>query len=289
MAGTLGRLALELGISNKELIGGLAEGDVAVSGFEKKATGGMANVAKSIGALAVVGGIIAIGVAAGHSAEQFQSSTSSIAANAGITQVAADNIGKAFLTTAGKTTFSAKEMVDAFAPVAGKLGELNGAALTSAQSLAFMRQATDLAEASGQDLSTTSKALSDVMTAYHMPLSAAAGATNDLFNASRIAVVPVDAIAMAVDKMHSKLGDATPSLAVTSGLLVDLSDHGLTGSRGLMQVTSALNQLEKGGKGPDALLAHLGVSLRDSAGNAKPLTDVIAQLPLALRPDVSVE
>lgn len=195
-----------------------------------------------------------------YEAASFQHATTAIAAHAGISVKAAQDIGKAFLSTAGHSVFSAKELADAFGNVAGQLKATEGRALTAKQSLDYMKTSTDLAVASGEDLNTTTGALSNVMQVYHLRLGEAAKTSDILFNVSKTLHIPIEQIATTVDRLKGRLGDLAPSLRDVSGLMLSLAQHGIQGSRGALIASSALQTLIGNSKKTDDVLKALGLS-----------------------------
>ena len=229
-------------------------------------------------AAAVTAAVLGTGGAAVDMAAKFQSSTDRMAASAGITQQAAAAIGDAFLSTAGQTTFSAEQIMQAYAPVAGQLELVAGHALNATDSLTFMSAAQNLAEASGAALGDTTAGLAAVMQAYQIPVSGAAQASDLLFNASRALNTPVSDLAGTIDKLHAKLGPLAPSLSDVSSLLLDVESHGLTGNRALLLVSTGLNTLLGGAKATDDEIANLGLTLYNAQGQFVGMASVIDQL-----------
>ena len=205
-------------------------------------------------------------------------STAKISGNAQLSSKAAADIGNAFLKTAGQSTFSGKAMSDAFGPVAGVLQSLIGHTLTQADALGTMKVATGLAEATGKDLTTTTASLISVMQGFGIKLSGASDASNVLFNTSRLTNIGLDTLSATVVKLHGRLGTASPSLKDTSALLVDLAQHGISGSRGVLLVNTGLTTLLGGSKSTDAALKALGMSLYDSSGKFVGMQSVLGQL-----------
>ncbi len=257
------------------------EGSTTSSGFSvnkfKDSLFGMLPIQAKVG---IAAGVMAAAVVAGavYLAVKFQESTNKLAASAGISVAAAKAIGSAFLTTGGQTTFSAQQMLQAFTPVAGQLGLLNGKALTAGQSLAFMRAAMDLSEASGTSLAASTASLASVMQAYGIPLSGAVRATDLLYNSSRVLNIPIDTLSSTVDKLHAKLGPLAPSLSDVSTLLVDLATHGLTGSRALLLISTGMNTLLGGSKATSKEVGTLGLTLYNASGQFVGMSSVISQL-----------
>lgn len=214
------------------------------------------------GALAIGAvGLAAIAAESIHLASGLQSADAQIAAHENISVNAAGKIGKAFTDTAGTSIYSANEMAAAFAPVSGQLDQVNGHALTVNETLKFQKEADDLAEASGSNLAGTTSTLAKVMQTFQVPLSGANKLTNDLFNTSRITGVGVSALGGTIDKLKSRLGIAAPTVGDLSALLVDLGEHGVQGSRGLLVVNTAISQLLNSVPAVDAATAKAANSL----------------------------
>jgi len=253
----------------------------STSGFSLSSFGSsLFNMVPIWGKVGIAAGVVVAGVVTGAIilASKYQEATNKMAAQAGITLTAAKKIGDAFLTTGGQTTFSAQQMMEAFGPVSGQLGLMAGHALTASQSLAFMRSAMALAEATGQSLSTTTASLATVMQAYGIPLKDAGKATDELFNTSRALDVPIGTLTTSMDQLHAKLGPLAPGLGDVSSLLVDLTSHGLTGSRAMLLVSTGMSTLLGGSKPVNAELKTLGLNVFDSTGKFVGMQSVIEQL-----------
>jgi TP901 family phage tail tape measure protein len=231
------------------------------------------NLTKGIGVALVATAALAVKMAA-----DMQGADAKIQGNAQITAKAATAIGDAFLSTAGKSTFSGSEMAKAFAPVAGVIQMISGHTLTAADSMKVMAASTTLAEASGQPLANTTADLAAVMQSFGLKVAAAADTSNTLFNTSRLTNVGLDTLANTVDKLHGRLGIAAPSLADTSGLMVDLATHGISGSRGVMVVQGALTTLLAGSKATSGELKLLGANVYDSSGKFVGMQSVLGQI-----------
>lgn len=238
------------------------------------------------GKVTALAGTAGFAVAAGEAVklgEKFQSTTASIAANAGITQKAATNIGNAFLDTAGKSIFSGQEMASAFQQVAGQLKLTEGHALSTAEATKVMTSASNLAEAANTDLGSSTSALAGVMQAYHLSVNQAASASDTLFNISKSINVPLDGVATALERLHGRLGELAPSLTDVGALMDELAGHGVTGQRGVQVVNTALQTLVGNSAKTDAVLKALGVSVFDSSGHFVGLESVISQLQPKLK------
>jgi len=180
-----------------------------------------------------------------ESGAQFQSTTAKIANSANISTTAAQNIGNAFLTTAGQTTFGADEIASAYSKVAGQLGLTEGHALSSKDALQFMSQATDTAEASGQSLSSTTGTLAKIMQAYHLKTKDVGSASDIMYNASRLTGQNFSQLGNVMTRMKGQLGVLAPGIKQTSTLMVDMAAHGLTGRQQMGALNSAFGGLTK--------------------------------------------
>jgi hypothetical protein len=213
-----------------------AEGKTKKLGASMSTMGGLA---LGVGAI----GVAAVAAESVHLASSLQQSSAEIAGHENISVKAAGNITKAMTDTAGKSIFSANTMAASFVPVSGVLEQLNGKALTTGQTMKFLASTGDLAEATNHQLGSTTATAAAVMQSFQIPLSGATGLMNDLYNTSRITGVNVDSLGSTIDRLKARLGIAAPTVGDLSTLLVDLNEHGITGSRGLMVVNTAITTL----------------------------------------------
>lgn len=247
-------------------------GTSGASNFEKLASVG------GVATLAIGAGVAAVAVASVDLASKFQSTTTSIAANAGISNTAAKSIGDAFLNTAGTTMFSGQQMATAYATVAGQLGETQGKALSSSQALGVMKAAMDLAEGSGSDLGASTADLATTMQAFGIKAGGAATASDVLFNSSRLTGNTVDGVTQSFTKLHSTLGAVSPSLGDLGGLLVDMTNHGETGRKALSAVNTALNGMLAPTAAVKKSQDEMGLSVFTASGQFVGMGSLIGQL-----------
>jgi NlpC/P60 family len=241
----LGNLAAGLGLPFSQSFTKIGDGFT-----HAEAEGGkFSQVMESLGKVVAVAGVAGFAVAAGESinlANKYQAATTSLAATAGISNKAATAIGTTFLDTAGKSIYSAKTIMTAYAPVSAQLAQISGHALNSAQAMKVMAAAQDLAEGSGTDLGAATGALASVMQTYGMSVGQASGASDVLFNAARLTNTSITTVAQAVDRLKARLGIAAPTLDDTGALMDELAQHGISGSKGVSMVSTALTSLLAG-------------------------------------------
>lgn len=215
---------------------------------------------------AVVAGLGAVAAESINLGNQFQESMTSLAASAGISVGAANKIGSAFLSTAGTTIYSGQQMATAYTAVAGQLGETEGHALSAGQALTVMKAASDLAEGSGESLNSTTQALANTMQAYQLAVGQSGMASDVLFNASRDTGTSVSGMSSQLSKLHSTLGANAPSLQQTAGLLVDMTNNGITGKKATSDLGTALEALVTPTAAQQKAMAALGISTTNAQG-----------------------
>lgn len=213
---------------------------------------GLSGALDKLGGVALAGvaaaGVVAAGVGV-HLATAMQSADASIAATSGTSVQAATQIGDAFEGTAFKSEFSAETMGKAYATVAGQLKATQGAALTSAQAMHVMSAADDLATAKQIDLGTATSTLAGVMQAFQLKAGDAAHVSDVLFTASSATGQSVDALGTSLTRVRSRLGSTAGSVGDLAGLLVDMTERGITGRGAMMALNSGMNTLEKSATG----------------------------------------
>jgi hypothetical protein len=212
----------------KSLLGGLGVPESMMGGFGLAAAG--------------IGGVAAAAVDLGS---KMQTANAQIATSSGISIKAANDIGNAFLNTAGKSEFSGQQMASAFASVAGQLKSSAGHALNTADAMKVMSAADELATAKHIELGTATSALAATMQAFHISAANATQATTVLFNASNATGQGVDAVGASLDKLKSKLGALAPPIGDMGALLVDLTNHGETGRMAMSALNTAFTAMLK--------------------------------------------
>jgi hypothetical protein len=241
-------LKTDIAVGDMDASLALLQGDMAATAGEADATGAAVG---GLGGLATKG-LIALGgaaiIAAGVSvdmASKYQTATTQLAANADITVKSATKIGNAFTNQAFQTIYSAKDTMTAYSGVAGQLGSVEGHALSAKQALEVMRNAQNLAEGSGNDLTSSTQDLATVMQIYGQSAMDSAADSNVLFNAGRLLTGGISTVTGAIQKLKAGMGSAAPTVAQTGGLLLDLADHGETGRKAISGVTSGIATLIK--------------------------------------------
>jgi hypothetical protein len=215
--------------------------------LEGESTGLMGKLT-SLGKVATVAGVVgfaAFSAAALKLGTDFQSSTATMAAKGNIPVNVANQIGKAFLASGSTVVYSAQQQETAFGAVAGQLTQLPGYTMNAASATKLMGSAMDLAEESGGQLAGTTSDLASIMQAFQVPLKGVDGVVVALSNTSRLTGVSVDSLSSTMTNLKAKMGVTAPSIQDMSTLLVDLQDNGVSGSKGLRILNTAMTTLLK--------------------------------------------
>lgn len=271
-------------------------GEQVGAGLEKGAKSKLSGFKSALGSFGVpegllspkalgIGALVGVGAAAVDLGMKAQSASAMIATSAGITTKAAQSITSAMLDTAGASEFSGIEQAKAFASVAGQLKATEGQALSTKDAMLVMANASDLASAKQIDLGTATTTVAGIMQAFQLSAKNSKTAVDVLFNASNATGQSVDTLAASFEKLHSKLGAASPPLGDLAGLMVNFTKSGITGRGAISAMNLAVSGLAtaaegstKAGKLSAATLKEYGLSATDAHGRLTPMQDIVAKL-----------
>lgn len=261
--GTLASLVVAVGLDDRALMSGIsrmnknvlssfanmgkaANSELASSaaGIERQGASIGSAIAKPM--LMGVTAVVAVGASLAALAIQFESETSHIAASAGITGEAAQEVGKDFLKAVGSSQqmiFSAKDMTESYAAVAGQLALTDSKANVVSQDMVFMKAAVNLAAGSNDTLAHSTSALASILQNFGLKITDSAKASNILFDASRGLHMSLSETADTMEKLRGTLGAAGLNLTDTATLMEVMVSHALTGQRQINQFTSAIDTM----------------------------------------------
>lgn len=278
----LGAGGKKWGIPLSETLGGVGN----KMGEVETKSGGLMQSMSNLGKVSLVaGGALASGVAyeSIKSAMAFQTSTNQMAGAAGISISSANKIGQAFLSTGGSVTFSGSQIMQAYSSVAGQLKSITGTALNSSQAMGVMNASMDMAEATGESLSSTTSALGIVMQSYHLNVNQAANASNIMYESAKALGVPISMVAQTFQRLKTSMGMSAPSINQTGTLLLDLSQHGESGRRAMMALSAGMSSLLSNTPKVIGTVAQLGMHLYNSTGKFVGMKSIIEQLQPKLK------
>jgi len=256
----IGALDAKVGASAKNYIASMGNMDSSLGKFA--AAHPVATAATATLAAAVVYGA----AKAVEAASTYNTTTVSLQNNANISSKAAQSIGTAFLETAGKSTFSAQQIMSAYAPVSGMLGEVQGHALSNKEAMSVMSGAMDLAEASGNSLSTSTTDLAANMKIFHVNAMDAGSAANDLYNTSRLSGLGLDQITSAVNRLAPSLAGTGVTMKDTDALLLDMTSKFGDGRKAIGALGTSLQSMIEPSSSAQKAMAGAGLSFRDANG-----------------------
>ena len=266
--GVLPPLIAELRLQSGEFTKKLGEAKAEMDKTAKEGGGAfqkLSSVGKGL-LIGVAGAAVGVGTASIEMAEKFQTSTATLAGNADISTAAAAKIGQAFLNTGFHSTFSANEIMAAFAPVGGEFVRMYGHALNSKQALTVMTAAMNDAEASGAPLADTTKALADAVQVFHLNVGQASSASDAMFNTSRLLGVSVTDLGTSLSRLEPRIAGSGMSLQQTGAFMLQLAQSAGSGRQAMRVAGTAIQGLISPSTAAQKALDTMGISLTDANG-----------------------
>lgn len=249
---------------------------IITSGFKKglgeignAAQKGMAVTSKVLGGAATA--VTALGGAAIKVGSDFEAGMSEVQAVSGASGEALEQLKEKAKEMGAKTKFSATESAEAmnYMAMAGWKTEemLNG-----------IEGIMNLAAASGEDLATTSDIVTDALTAFGMTAADSTHFADILAAASSNANTNVGLMGETfkyVAPLASSLGYSAEDTATAIGLM---ANAGIKGSQAGTALRSIMTRLAKPTKESQAAMDALGLSITDSSGKMKPLSEIVGDM-----------
>lgn len=215
--------------------------------------------------------IVALGTAAVTTAADFESAISRVAALSGASADEVQLLSEKARELGANTVFSAKEVAEGFQYMAL-------AGWDTQQSLDGIESVLLLAAGAELDLATTSDIVTDALTAFGLEAEDTARFTDVLSQTMTNSNTDVSQLGEAfkyVAPLAGTLGFSIEDVGVALGLM---ANAGVKGSQAGTALRQVLQSLSKPTDEQAALLEQLGVSLFDSEGNAKELSEVLGDL-----------
>ena len=252
------------------------ETDLDSSGIEKglsKMAGltktGLKAATAAVGAATTV--IAGAGVAAIKVGSDFESGMSKVAAISGATGKELDALTEKAKEMGAKTKFSASESAAAFEYMAM-------AGWKTEDMLGGIEGIMNLAAASGEDLATTSDIVTDALTAFGLQASDSAHFADVLAKASSSSNTNVGMMGDTfkyVAPLAGAMGYTIEDTAVAIGVM---ANSGIKASEAGTSLRAMFTRLAKPPKDAAAAMDALGISITNTDGSMKPLSEVIGIL-----------
>ena len=246
------------------------------SGFQKglDGIGGAAQKGLSVTSK-VLGGattaVTALGGAAIKVGSDFEAGMSEVQAVSGASGEALEQLKEKAKEMGAKTKFSATESAEA-------MNYMAMAGWKTEEMLGGIEGIMNLAAASGEDLATTSDIVTDALTAFGMSASDSTHFADILAAASSNANTNVGLMGETfkyVAPLAGSLGYSAEDTATAIGLM---ANAGIKGSQAGTALRSIMTRLAKPTKESQAAMDALGLSITDSSGKMKPLSEIVGDM-----------
>lgn len=253
------------------------------TGFQGATAASRTFVTEGLNVAAFAAGVVAIsGVTAELTAlgAEWQSTFSNMAIQAGVPVQSVRELRSALEGL--DVSFGTVEIAESLTLVIARVQQYTGETLSAAQATQLMTAATNLAEASGQSLSSTTQALVQQMIASRTGFEDVARVSDILFNATRLTGVSIEGLSTAMGRIQARMGSAAPDIGQVATVLDIMSASGLSGNRAMMLVYQALESLASPSADAEHALSTLGVEVERTATGQLDVIETIKNLKSAL-------
>ena len=262
MAGNDGTLNFDTKIDSS----GFQKGLDGIGGAAQK---GLSITSKVLGGAATA--VTALGGAAIKVGSDFEAGMSEVQAVSGASGEALEQLKEKAKEMGAKTKFSATESAEA-------MNYMAMAGWKTEEMLGGIEGIMNLAAASGEDLATTSDIVTDALTAFGMSASDSTHFADILAAASSNANTNVGLMGETfkyVAPLAGSLGYSAEDTATAIGLM---ANAGIKGSQAGTSLRSIMTRLAKPTKESQAAMDALGLSITDSSGKMKPLSEIVGDM-----------
>lgn len=180
--------------------------------------------------------LVGIGIEAVKMASNYQSAVTRLQTSAGESAANLKMVGNGMLTMAGQVGMSATELAKGMYTV-------ESAGYHGADGLTVLKAAAQGAKDENADLGTVANAVTDVLTDYHMKAADAANVTSQLVEGVSFGKTTFEQFSKAMSNILPIAGSVHLSLADVSGVLAEMTAHGMTAQRASMNEAQAIRSL----------------------------------------------
>jgi len=262
MAGNDGTLNFDTKIDSS----GFQKGLDGIGGAAQK---GLSITSKVLGGAATA--VTALGGAAIKVGSDFEAGMSEVQAVSGASGEALEQLKEKAKEMGAKTKFSATESAEA-------MNYMAMAGWKTEDMLGGIEGIMNLAAASGEDLATTSDIVTDALTAFGLSAADSTHFADILAAASSNANTNVSLMGETfkyVAPLAGSLGYSAEDTAQAIGLM---ANAGIKGSQAGTSLRSIMTRLAKPTKESQAAMDALGLSITDSSGKMKPLSELVGDM-----------
>lgn len=215
--------------------------------------------------------LVGVGTAAVTVAASFESAMSTVSAISGATGDDFESLSDKALEMGAKTKFSASEAAEAMQYMAM-------AGWKTEDMLSGIEGIMSLAAASGEDLATTSDIVTDALTAFGLSAKDASMFSDVLAAASSNANTNVSMLGESFKYVAPVAGAMGYSVQDTSVALGLMANAGIKASQAGTALRTIMTNMAKPTDTVEAAMKKLGLSLTDSRGQMKSLSDIMGDL-----------
>lgn len=183
-----------------------------------------------------VAALAAIGVASVDMAAKYQTATTRLVTSAGESNKNINMVRQGMMNMATQVGTSALDLAKGMYTV-------ESAGFHGAQGLIVLKAAAQGAKDEGADLATVSNAVTDALTDYHLKASAAADVTSKLVTAVSFGKTNFQSFSSALSTVLPLAGSVHLKLADVSGVLAEMTAHGVTAQRAAQNEANAIREL----------------------------------------------
>jgi TP901 family phage tail tape measure protein len=185
--------------------------------------------------------LVGIGVGAAvavDSAVKFQGETTRLVTSAGESASNLDKVRQGMLSLSSQTGTSTAEM-------ASGMYTVESAGYHGAQGLVVLKAAAQGAKDEGANLATVSNAVTDALVDYHLPASSAANVTSQLITAVSHGKTTFQDFSGSMSNILPLASSLHLSLADVSGVLAEMTAHGMSADQASQDEANAMRELMK--------------------------------------------
>jgi TP901 family phage tail tape measure protein len=217
-----------------------------------------------------------VGIAAGlgsavNTTVDFDTQMGRVRAKAGATKEEFEKLRAQAIQLGAETTYSASQS-------AGAMDMLAAAGMNSQQIMAAMPGVLSAAAASGEDMSLVAETMGSVLNAFNLEAGKSGHVADVLAEASNRSAVGVQDIAYSMKYAAPVAAQLGVKVEEVGAALIEMGNAGIKGEQAGTTLRSALLNLVDPPKEAQKALSSLGVQIKDSQGNMRPLGDIIGSL-----------
>jgi TP901 family phage tail tape measure protein len=207
-------------------------------------------------ALGTGAAVAAIGYESVKAATSFQTLTTRLVTSAGESAKNLDMIRQGILNVSTQTGSSADEL-------ATSMYTVESAGYHGAAGLQVLKAATEGAKDEGAEFSTVANGVTDALKDFHLPASQSADVTSQLVKAVSYGKTTFEQFSRSLANVLPLAGTMHLKLADVSGVLAEMTSHGVTAQRASQNIANAMRSLENPTSVMTEEFKKVGISSQD--------------------------